>query len=207
MNFCSGLGNSIPQILRLQSLCIGLRDKGFTQDQLFCANIKYLSFRLLLKCINKTIFAALKKTKYMSFSELFESGFKKRNEDHFAAIVRVAMSDGIINDAEKAFLDRLAIRLDITESEYKQILKDYQSHPINPPLSYDSRLERLYDLARMVWADHIEGENQVRLLEKLCIGLGFNPENVKYITDKALTLVHYEVDLDEFIDRMRNMNQ
>ncbi len=143
----------------------------------------------------------------MSFSELFESGFKKRNEDHFAAIVRVAMSDGIINDAEKAFLDRLATRLDITESEYKQILKDYQSHPINPPLSYDSRLERLYDLARMVWADHIEGENQVRLLEKLCIGLGFNPENVKYITDKALTLVHYEVELDEFIDRMKNMNQ
>ncbi|MBO6607712.1 TerB family tellurite resistance protein [Psychroserpens sp.] len=143
----------------------------------------------------------------MSFSELFESGFKKRNENHFAAIVRVAMSDGIINDAEKAFLDRLATRLDITETEYKQILKDYQSHPINPPLSYDSRLERLYDLARMVWADHIEGENQVRLLEKLCIGLGFNPENVKYITDKALTLVHYEVELDEFIDRMRNMNQ
>ena len=143
----------------------------------------------------------------MSFSELFGSGFKKRNEDHFAAIVRVAMSDGIINDAEKAFLDRLATRLEITESDYKQILKDYQSHPINPPLSYDSRLERLYDLARMVWADHIEGENQVRLLEKLCIGLGFNPENVKYITDKALTLVHYEVELDEFIDRMRSMNQ
>ncbi|SDR69461.1 hypothetical protein SAMN04515667_0331 [Formosa sp. Hel1_31_208] len=143
----------------------------------------------------------------MSFSELFESGFKKRNEDHFAAIVRVAMSDGIINDSEKAFLDRLATRLDITESDYKQILKDYRSHPINPPLSYDHRLERLYDLARMVWADHIEGPNQVSLLEKLCIGLGFNPENVKYITDKALTLVHYELDLDEFTERMKNMNQ
>ena len=39
----------------------------------------------------------------MSFSELFESGFKKRNEDHFASIVRVAMSDGIINDQEKHF--------------------------------------------------------------------------------------------------------
>jgi uncharacterized tellurite resistance protein B-like protein len=143
----------------------------------------------------------------MSFSELFESGFKKRNEDHFAAIVRVAMSDGIINEAEKAFLDRLAVRLEISESEYKTILKDYQSHPINPPLSYDHRLERLYDLARMVWADHIEGEDQVRLLEKLCIGLGFNQDNVKYITDKALTLVHYEVDLDDFIVKMKHMNQ
>ncbi|NNC44792.1 MAG: TerB family tellurite resistance protein, partial [Winogradskyella sp.] len=43
--------------------------------------------------------------------------------------------------------------------------------------------------------------------EKLCIGLGFNQENVKYITDKALTLVHYEVSLEEFIDRMKNMNR
>lgn len=143
----------------------------------------------------------------MSISDLFESGFKKRNEDHFAAIVRVAMSDGVINDAEKAFLDRLATRLDISDSEYKEILKDYKSHPINPPTSYDMRLERLYDLARMVWADHIEGPNQTALLEKLCIGLGFNPDNVKYITDKALTLVHYEVDLDEFIEKMKKMNQ
>ncbi len=143
----------------------------------------------------------------MSFSDLFESGFKKRNQDHFAAIVRVAMSDGIINEAERTFLDRLATRLDITDEDYQTILKDYQTHPINPPLSYDHRLERLYDLARMVWADHIEGEDQVRLLEKLCIGLGFNPDNVKYITDKALSLVHYEVDLDDFIEKMKKMNQ
>ena len=88
-----------------------------------------------------------------------------------------------------------------------QILKDYKSHPINPPTSYDMRLERLYDLARMVWADHIEGPNQVNLLEKLCIGLGFNQDNVKYIADKALTLVHYEVDLDEFTEKMKKMNQ
>ncbi len=143
----------------------------------------------------------------MSFSDLFESGFKKRNEDHFAAIVRVAMSDGIINDSEKAFLDRLATGLDITEQEYKDILKDYKSHPINAPHSYDTRLERLYDLARMVWADHIEGPDQVVLLERLCIGLGFNQDNVKYIADKALTLVHYEVELDEFIEKMKTMNQ
>ncbi len=143
----------------------------------------------------------------MSISDLFDPGFKKRNQDHFAAIVRVAMSDKIINEAEKAFLDRLAINLDISPEIYKEILKDYKSHPINPPLSYDSRLERLFDLARMVWADHHESKKQVRLLEKLCVGLGFNPDNVKYIADKALTLVHYEVELDEFTERMKTMNQ
>ena len=143
----------------------------------------------------------------MSISDLFDSGFKKRNEDHFAAIVRVAMSDGIINNAEKAFLDRLAIHLNISELDYKQILKDYKTHPVNPPLSYDRRLERLYDLARMIWADHIEGEDQVKMLKKLCIGLGFKSENVKYITDKALKLVQKTVDLDTFTEEMKTMNQ
>ncbi|MBC3845981.1 TerB family tellurite resistance protein [Winogradskyella echinorum] len=143
----------------------------------------------------------------MSFSELFESGFKKRNEDHFAAIVRVAMSDGIIDEQEKAFLDRLATRLDITDNDYKVILKDYKSHPINPPISYDERLERLYDLARMVWIDDIEGPNQHALLEKLCVGLGFNSDNVKYIADKALTLAHDKVDLDAFMEGIKSMNE
>src|SRR5690554_1777690 len=85
----------------------------------------------------------------MSFSDLFDSGFKQRNSDHFAAIVRVAMDDGIITEQEKLFLDRLAHNLDINDEEYRSILKNYQSHPINPPTSYERRLERLYDLARI----------------------------------------------------------
>lgn len=143
----------------------------------------------------------------MSFSDLFDSGFKKRNEDHFAAIVRVAMDDGIISDDEKAFLDRLARNLDISEGDYKLILKDYKSHPINPPHDYDRRLERLYDLARMVYVDHIKGDSEEVLLRKIGVGLGFHPENVKYIVDKALTLVSRKVDLDTFIDEMKNMNK
>ena len=143
----------------------------------------------------------------MSFSDLFDSGFKKRNEDHFAALVRVAMDDDIITDEEKAFLDRVLRSLDISEEDYKSILKDYKSHPINPPTSYDRRLERLYDLSRMVYADHIRGEHQEKLLQKIAVGLGFNTENAKYIVDKALNLVNNSVDLDTFMDEIKNMNR
>ena len=61
----------------------------------------------------------------MSILDLFDGGFRKRNVDHFAAIVRVAMDDGKISDEEKAFIDRLASNLDInSEAEYKKILKN-----------------------------------------------------------------------------------
>ncbi|UWX55312.1 TerB family tellurite resistance protein [Maribacter litopenaei] len=143
----------------------------------------------------------------MSISDFFDSGFQKRNQDHFAAIVRVAMSDGVINNEERAFLDRLARKLDISENDYKEILKDYASHDINPPTSYDRRLERLFDLARMVYADHELGEKQVGMLERLGVGLGFNPVNVTYVVDKALKLVQAGVDEDNFIDEIKNMNR
>ncbi|MBR9913577.1 MAG: TerB family tellurite resistance protein [Algicola sp.] len=142
-----------------------------------------------------------------SFSDLFDSGFKKRNEDHFAAIVRVAMDDGIITEEEQAFLDRLARNLDISESDYKLILKDYKSHPINPPTSYDLRLERLFDLARMVYVDHIKGDHEEIVLRKIAVGLGFSTENVKYVVDKALTLVSNGVDLDTFTEEIKTMNR
>ncbi|HLT53941.1 MAG TPA: hypothetical protein VKZ97_08615 [Flavobacteriaceae bacterium] len=143
----------------------------------------------------------------MSISDLFDSGFRQRNQDHFAAIVRVAMDDGIISPEEREFLDRLARNLDITEHDYKQILKDYNTHPINPPTSYDRRLERLFDLARMVHIDHIKGDKEEILLRKIGIGLGFSPENVKYVVDKALTLVSQGVDLDTFMEEIKLMNR
>lgn len=143
----------------------------------------------------------------MSISDIYDNEFRKRNKDHFASIVRVAMSDDELSDDEKSFLDRLAFRLDISKSEYKTILKDYETHPINPPVSYDLRLERLYDLTKMVWADKIRTADEVRLLRKFCVALGFHAVNVKYITDKALELVRQNYGLEEFIYGIKNMNQ
>ncbi len=143
----------------------------------------------------------------MAISDLYDNEFRKRNQDHFASIVRVAMSDDIITDEEKEFLDRLAKKLEINSTDYKRILKDYASHPINPPVSYEERLERLYDLTRMVWADHIREVEQVKLLRKFCVALGFHATNVKYITEKALDLVRAGHDLEQFIYGIKNMNQ
>lgn len=143
----------------------------------------------------------------MAISDLFDNEFRKRNKDHFASIVRVAMSDGVISESEQSFLDRLASRLNISEIDYKKILKDYESHPINAPVSYNERLERLYDLTRMVWADGIRQKDEVKLLRKFCVALGFHAVNVKYISKKALELVRGDHDLEEFIYGIKNMNQ
>ena len=135
----------------------------------------------------------------MSFSELFTSGFKQRNRDHFAAIVRVALSDGIITDEEKAFLNRTAINLEIEDAEVAEIMANPDSYPINPPANEQRRLERLFDLTRMVYADHIADEGEIQLLNRLVVGLGFAADDANAIAEKALTLVADGNDEDEFV--------
>lgn len=143
----------------------------------------------------------------MSFSDLFDSEFKQRNKGHFSAIVRVALADGIVAPEEKTFLDKLAVKLEISPSEYDEILENPAIFPINPPYLYTQRIERLYDLARMVHVDHHLGDKQEIVLKKIAIGLGFTPSNVNYIIAKALSLVDKKVDLDTFLFEMENMNK
>lgn len=143
----------------------------------------------------------------MSISDLFDSGFRNRNKGHFSAIVRVALSDGIIGPEEKYFLDKLAIKLEISQAEYEEILENPLKYPVNPPLMHTHRLERLYDLARMVYADDVLGEKQQDLLTRFALALGFTAGNVGYIVDKALKLVDMNVDLDTFTYEMQHMNR
>jgi uncharacterized tellurite resistance protein B-like protein len=143
----------------------------------------------------------------MSFSDLFDSEFKTRNKGHFSAIVRVALSDGTISPEEKVFLDRLAQRLDISGDEYQEILEQPSKYAINPPYLHTQRLERLYDLARMVEVDHQLGDMKELLLQKFALALGFTPGNVIYIVDKALKLAEQKVDLDTFVYEIQHMNK
>ena len=138
----------------------------------------------------------------MSFSDLFDSEFKQRNKGHFSSIVRLALADGVFAPEEKEFLDKLAIRLEISPAEYEEILENPSKYPINPPYLNSMRLERLYDLARIVHVDHILGDKQEVMLKKLCLGIGFTPENVDLVVAEALLLVDKNTDVDDFLLEM-----
>ena len=81
-------------------------------------------------------------------------------------------------------------------------MNDYKSHPINPPASLEKRIERLYDLARMVYADKLKNIYEVTLLTKLVIGLGFPLEIASKVVSTSLKLVSDRVDIDTFKKEM-----
>lgn len=137
----------------------------------------------------------------MIYQDIYDSDFKERNKGHFASIVRVAYNDGEYTPKEREFIDALAHKLDISEQDYKAILKNPNNYPVNPPYLQEQRIERLYDLARMVFINYILGPEQKKTLRKFTSALGFSGD-VNAITDKALSLLVMEYNLEDFKNEM-----
>ena len=124
----------------------------------------------------------------MSFSDLFGTGEHLRNLGHFASIVNLAAADGDINPQEEAQLKRFAMKLDIGEEEYLEVLKNPKSFPMHPTNSVEKRLERLYDLFRIIYSDHEIDQEEEILVRRYAIGLGFSEEVSKDIIQRSLKI-------------------
>jgi len=135
----------------------------------------------------------------MDFTQLYTPGFKNRNRAHFAAIVNLALADGHISEEEKAFIDRLAIFLEIDPEVVQKVMESPEQFKAEPPSDKNSRLERLYDLSKMIYADNIADDNEKKLLEKMVLGLGFEADKASQVVKTALEVVSKGIDQDDFV--------
>ena len=55
----------------------------------------------------------------MPIVDLYENSDQRHNLAHFATLASLAAVDGVISEKEKAILDKLAFRLNITDEEYR----------------------------------------------------------------------------------------
>jgi uncharacterized tellurite resistance protein B-like protein len=143
----------------------------------------------------------------MSFSDLYSTGAHKRNIGHFADIVKVALFDEKIEEAEEKLLERLANILGITDVEYKSILKNPNDYPTRAASNYEERLESLYYSTRMLLIDGRVSEQGVGLLTKIAVGLGFDDKRVDVVVENAVKMFLRIPDLEDFTKEIKRVNK
>jgi len=135
----------------------------------------------------------------MSFADLYTSGEHRRNVAHFAALATLASVDGEISTEEKKLLDRFAVKLDITNSEYEEVLKKENKYPIDSTHDSEKRLERLFDLFRIVYADHKIDNEEMILLKRYAIGMGFTGEKADEIIERSVEIFGGKIDFEDYV--------
>ena len=138
----------------------------------------------------------------MGISDIYMSIGLKRNISHFANIVRIAKSDKEITEEEVAFLSKIANKYNISNEQFREILKEPEKIPTLAHIECEERVERLYELMKMVEADHKVEDKEVSVLRKIVIGLAFPLQSVDEIVDKAIHIDVEQVDIEEFKKRM-----
>ncbi len=135
----------------------------------------------------------------MSFTDLFDSGHHQRNIGRFAAIVNIASVDGEINEEEERVLKRLANKLGVDKEEYAKIIKNPTGYPVNPPNSAAKRLERLYEVLIVIFADHNMDKDEEFMLKKYAVALGFDPETSQAIIDRSVKILGGRLSFDDYL--------
>ncbi|MGB5322886.1 TerB family tellurite resistance protein [Lutimonas sp.] len=138
----------------------------------------------------------------MGISDLYLSIGQKRNISHFANIVRIAKSDNQITPEEIEFLAKVSKKYNISNEQFKDILKFPEKIPTIAHLDCIERIERLYELMVMVKADQHVEEQEVVMLRRIVIGLAFPLNRVDMIVEHSIEMNLNEMDVDSFTDRI-----
>ncbi len=136
----------------------------------------------------------------MNISDIYLSVGQKRDVSHFANIVRIAKSDGEISAEEIKFLSEVSKKYNISDENFKEILKFPERVPTIAHLDCIERIERLYELLIMVKADHKIQQEEVMMLKRITTGLAFPLNRVDMIVDHALAVKIEDESMESFTD-------
>jgi len=143
----------------------------------------------------------------MGISDLYMSIGLKRNVSHFANMVKVAKSDNIITPHELELLKKIAKAYNINDKKFKQILEDPDKIPTLAYLDCEERIERFYDLLKMVSIDHKPATKEVSVLRRITTGLAFPIHNVDKIVDTAIQIDIENCDMETFKIKILKANK
>lgn len=135
----------------------------------------------------------------MPILDLYDHSGKRRNLAHFAAIASLAAVDGDVNSYEMKLLERFANKLDISEADFKEVMKTPTKYAIDPQNSSKERLERLFDLFKIIFADNEVDDDEMVLLKKYAIGLGYPSDKADKIIGKSIAIFSGRIDFDDYL--------
>jgi len=106
-------------------------------------------------------------------------------KSHFLRLYQMAFADDNFDVLEMQMLYKFAEERGLTKDQLNDILLN-PSHDSSIPESLEKRVEYLYDLAIMIWADQKVTEDEYVTLKKYCAKFEFLDENITELADYLL---------------------
>ncbi|MES2588391.1 MAG: hypothetical protein V4622_05370 [Bacteroidota bacterium] len=135
-----------------------------------------------------------------TLAQLFETGEQTSQKGHFRNLILIARYDGKILETEKKLLNRIAQKLSLTDEQVKEILDNQDTYQAIPPYSREERYERFVQLVQMAMIDGIMSHEELALVKKLGVSLGFSEETIETKTKVIIDKINSGLTRDEILE-------
>lgn len=115
----------------------------------------------------------------------------------------MAFADDNFDVLELKMLYNFAEERGLTKDQLNEILLNPSQESVIPE-SLDDKIEYLYDLALMIWADQVVTDDEINTLKKYCKKFEFLEENIDDICEFLLENAKEKISLSELLTKMQD---
>lgn len=123
-------------------------------------------------------------------------------KSHFLRLYQMAFSDDNFDVLELQMLYKFAKERGITREQLDNILLN-PSHNSVIPETLEEKIEYLYDLALMIWADDEVTNDERITLKKYCLKFGFIQENIEELSQFLLSKAQEKLPKEKLIELLK----
>lgn len=124
-------------------------------------------------------------------------------QSRFLRLYQMACADENFDAPEMKQLYLFAEQRGVETSQLEKILTDPMAR-ISIPSSREDRIEYLYDLSVMIWADKEVTDNEYSTLQKFCRRFQFEDANIDGICAFLLDCAKQEMSLSQVLTKINN---
>ena len=111
----------------------------------------------------------------------FEHQYLSYKKSHLRNLIALAKSDGHFHADEEVMIYKVGEKYGLKDRQIASLINEPVTEEWHLPDTHDQKMEQLYDLMQMVYADGIVRESEIEFCEEIVEKLGFSQKIVPWL--------------------------
>ena len=111
----------------------------------------------------------------------FEHQYLTYKKNHIKSLLALAKADGFVHEKEVKMLFKIGRRYGLKDRQVKELIDSDEKFEVIVPNNFHDKMNVLFDLMQMVWADGVIEKKEIAFCESLVKKFGMKKEIVKWL--------------------------
>jgi uncharacterized membrane protein YebE (DUF533 family) len=114
----------------------------------------------------------------------FEHQYLSYKKNHIKNLLALAKADGHMHPKEETLLYKIAKRYGLKDRQVKALVDAAEKYEVNVPDNHNDKMNLLYDLVLMVYADDVVDKHEVQFCEQVVKSFGMKKDLVNWLLNE-----------------------